>query len=129
VIVLDTHAWVWWLTKTEKLGRKAKRAIDRAERIGLPAICAWEVAAKAQACKLRFDRPYPLWIDEALVEDSRLEVIPLLPAIAVASVQLSWDHRDPADRFIVASARVLEAPLITSDDAIRTSQLVPCIWD
>jgi PIN domain nuclease of toxin-antitoxin system len=58
VIVLDTHAWVWWLTKPERLGRRAARAIEKADRVGVPAICVWEVAMKAEARKLRFDRPY-----------------------------------------------------------------------
>ena len=48
MIVLDTHAWVWWLTQPEKLGKKAARAIDKADRVGVPAICAWEVAMKAE---------------------------------------------------------------------------------
>ena len=129
MIVLDTHAWVWWMTRPTRLGKRAARAIDKAERIGLPSICTWEVAVKADAGKLRFDRPYPLWIDEALAEDPRLELLPLLPSITVASVQLSWGHADPADRFIVATARVHEATLITADERIQGSGLVRCAWD
>lgn len=61
LIVLDTHAWVWWLTKPERLARGAARAIERAPRLGVPAICAWEVAMKGEAGTLRFDRPYDVW--------------------------------------------------------------------
>jgi PIN domain nuclease of toxin-antitoxin system len=129
VIVLDTHAWFWWLSKPQRLGKRAARAIDIADRIGVPAICAWEVAMKAEARKLRFDRPYETWIDEALSADARVEQVPLLPRISVEAVRLSWDHRDPADRMIVASARVLDAPLVTGDETIRESRLVRCIWD
>jgi hypothetical protein len=49
------EALVWWLTKPEKLGRKAARAFDKADRIGVPAICIWEVATKAHLSKLKFD--------------------------------------------------------------------------
>lgn len=84
---------------------------------------------KAEAQKLRFDRPYDVWIEEALAEDPRVEVVPLLPSIAIVAVKLSWSHGDPADRFIVASARVLAAPLVTADDAIHDSELVRCVWD
>jgi len=129
VIVLDTHAWVWWLSKPEKLGVKAERAISRADKIGIPAICAWEVAMKAEAKKLRFDRAYDTWIDEALAADPRIELVSLLTRVAVEAVRLSWDHGDPADRMIVASARVLGAQLVTSDEAIRESRLVRCVWD
>jgi PIN domain nuclease of toxin-antitoxin system len=129
VIVLDTHVWVWWLSKPEKITRKAERAITKADRIGVPAICAWEVAMKAEAKKLRFDRPYEVWIEEALTADARIELVPLLPRMSVEAVRLSWDHPEPADRMIVASARVLEAPLITSDQTIHEARLVRCIWD
>ena len=83
MIVLDTHAWVWWQTKPEKLGRAAARTITKAARIGVPAICAWEVAMKAEAGKLRFDRPYDVWIDEALADDPRVELLHLSPRISV----------------------------------------------
>jgi PIN domain nuclease of toxin-antitoxin system len=129
VIVLDTHAWVWWLTARRKVGRRASRAIERAARLGVPAICVWEIAAKAEAGKLRFDRPHDVWIDEALADDPRLELLPLLPRISIDAASLSWDHRDPADRFIVASARVYDALLVTADDRIRESGLVRCVWD
>ena len=129
MIVLDTHAWVWWQTKPEKLGRAATRAITKAERIGVPAICAWEVAMKAELGKLRFDRPYDVWIDAALADDSRVELLHLSPRISVAATRLSWAHRDPADRFVVATARVHEASLITADETIHDARLVKCVWD
>lgn len=129
MIVLDTHTWVWWASKPEKLGKKARRAIDKAKRIGLPAICVWEVAAKAQAGHVKFDRPYEVWIDEALATDDRLELLALSPRIAVESARLSWPHRDPADRLIVATARVLQASLATADGAIHDSGLAKCVWD
>jgi PIN domain nuclease of toxin-antitoxin system len=129
VIVVDTHAWVWWLTKPDKVGRKAARAIEKADRIGVPAICVWEVATKAQMGRLKFDRPYDVWIDEALTEDSRIELLHLLPRISIDAVRLSWGHRDPADRMIVATARAHDAALVTADQQMRESGLVRCIWE
>jgi PIN domain nuclease of toxin-antitoxin system len=129
VIVLDTHAFVWWMSKPEKLGRKGARAIERAERIGVCAISVWEIAMKSQMGKLKFDRPYDLWIDEALADDSRVELLHLVPRIAIDAVRLSWKHADPADRFIVATARVHDAALVTADDRIRESGIVRCVWD
>jgi PIN domain nuclease of toxin-antitoxin system len=129
VIVLDSHAWVWWLTKPEKLGRKALRSLEKASHIGLPAICVWEIAMKAHLGRLKFDRPYDLWTDEALACDPRLEVLPLAPRISLASVKLSWAHSDPADRIIVATAQAYEAPLLTADQTIQESGLVRCVWD
>lgn len=129
VIVLDTHAWVWWLTKPERLGRKATRALGKATQIGVPAICPWEVAMKADTKKLRFDRAYDVWIDEALAEDPRVELLPLIPRVAVEAVRLAWAHSDPADRLIVATARIHGASLVTADQGMHDSRLVRCLWD
>lgn len=129
MIVLDTHAWVWWVTQPEKLGKRALRAVKKASRVGVPAICVWEVAMKAEAGKLKFDRSYDIWIDEALSEDPRTELLSLLPRVAVEAVKLPWKHGDFADRLIVATARVHGARLVTADEAIRASGLVPCVWD
>jgi len=91
-LLLDTHAWIWWLTSPGKLGRKAKRAIAKADRVGIPSICVWEIAMKAQAGNLRFDRPYETWIEEALTEDSRTELLHLLPRISVSGLaRCAWD--------------------------------------
>jgi PIN domain nuclease of toxin-antitoxin system len=129
MIVLDTHAWIWWLTTPAKLGRKAARSIKKASRIGVPAISVWEVAMKAKRGKIRFNRPYAVWLDEALVADQRILLLALAPRISVTAVELNWEHADPVDRLIVASARVHEAPLITADECITDAGLVQCVWD
>ena len=84
---------------------------------------------KARSGKLKFDRPYEAWVDQALVDDPRIELLHLLPRVAIGAVELPWDHSDPADRFIVATARVHEAPLVTADERIHESKLVRCIWE
>jgi PIN domain nuclease of toxin-antitoxin system len=129
MIVLDTHAWVWWLAKPERLGKKATRALKKAPRIGIPAICVWEVAMKARTGKLKFDRPASLWIDHALSTDNRVELLALGPRVAIGAAELEWEHGDPADRFIVATARLYDCQLATSDTAIADSGLVRCVWD
>jgi PIN domain nuclease of toxin-antitoxin system len=129
MIVLDTHAWIWWLTAPNRVGRKAMRAIKKAGRVGVSAISVWEIALKAKRGKLRFDRPYAVWLQEALVVDPRIDLLPLSPQISIASVELPWNHPDPADRIIVANAIALAAPLATADEQISDSGLVRCIWD
>ncbi len=129
MIVLDTHVWYWWLSDPDKLSKKAKRAVDRADRVGLPAICVWEVAMKAASGRLKFDVPYPIWIEAALSQDSRTELLELSPRIAILAAQLGSVHRDPADKLIAATAIAYESPLITGDAAIRGTKSVRCIWD
>ena len=129
VIVLDTHAWVWWLTKPEKIPAKAMRALRKTPRIGIAAISVWEIAAKAERGKLKFNRPYDLWLEEALTVDPRAELLHLSPRISIEAARLSWEHGDPADRFIVSTARAYDASLVTADEAIHDSGLIRCIWD
>jgi len=129
VIVLDTHAWFWLNHKPQRLSKPAARAIEKADRIGICAISIWEIAIKAEAGKLKFDRPYERWIDDALAADARVTLLHLVPVVSVGAVRLSWDHGDPTDRFIVATARAHDAPLVTSDERIHASKLVRCIWD
>jgi PIN domain nuclease of toxin-antitoxin system len=129
MIVLDTHAWVWWVAKPEKLGKKAARALKKAPRIGVPAICVWEVAMKARAGQLKFDRPSSLWIEHALATDNRIVLLALSPRISIGAAELEWEHRDPADRFIVATAQLYESSLATCDTTIADSGLARCVWD
>jgi len=44
VIILDTHAWIWWISGSKKLADKAEDSIGKANKIGIPAICCWELA-------------------------------------------------------------------------------------
>ncbi len=84
---------------------------------------------KAGAGKLKFDRPSSLWIDQALGADSRIELLALSPRVAIGAAELEWEHGDPADRFIVATAQLYECQLATCDTAITDSGLVRCVWD
>jgi PIN domain nuclease of toxin-antitoxin system len=120
---------VWWHAKPDKIGKKAARAIARAPRVGVAAISIWEIAMKARAGNLRFDRPCGAWIDESLASDARIEVLHLLPRISVMAAEIGWNHADPADRMIVATALAHDAPLVTADERILESGLVRCVWD
>jgi PIN domain nuclease of toxin-antitoxin system len=129
VIVLDTHALIWLVNAPTKIGKKASRKLATQTRLGIAAVSLWEVAMLVVASRLRLDRPTAAWIEAVLTDDARLEVVPISPAIATDAAELSWKHRDPADRLIVATARVLNAPLVTADEEIRDCGLVRCVWD
>ncbi len=130
MIVVDTQSWVWWVADPDRLTRVATRALEREEADGLivSAISVWEVALKVGLGKLSLDRDvrswlvlatsYPGIIVEALSRDDAMESA-LLP---------EWNHRDPADRFIVALARRLGVGLVTSDRRIRAYRHVRTIW-
>jgi PIN domain nuclease of toxin-antitoxin system len=128
VIVVDTHAWIWWVSEPARLGLPARRALDKARRVGVPAICCLEVAVLAARGRITLDRPALDWLHEALDLPS-VDLLPLSAAVAVTAAALPATFPgDPADRLIVATAQIESAALVTKDDRIRGAQLVPTIW-
>lgn len=122
MIVLDTHVLVWALDGNRRLGADACAAIAAAERsdggIGVSAITPWEIALLADRGSLRLARETGAWIEAALALPG-IRLISIDPAIAIDSVRLPGAFSgDPADRFIVATARHCAAPLLTADFAI-----------
>jgi len=129
-LVLDTHAWVWWASKPEKLSRRQRTAIDRARRRGgesllLSVISAWEVALLVQGARLRLPVPLEAWLEQAM-SIAGLDVVPLSVPIIASAARLAA-LRDPADMLIVATALHHGAPLVTSDRRIADSGSVQVI--
>jgi len=130
MIVLDTHAWLWWIAAPERLSAAAGDAIDRADEVGVSAISAWEVAMLVERGRVRLDRSPSRWVRAALTSDPRTVELPLTGAIAVRAAQLGADgmHGDPADRFIYATARAHDALLVTRDGALRSHDPERTVW-
>jgi PIN domain nuclease of toxin-antitoxin system len=128
VTVLDTHAWIWWVSDPDRLSRPARREIARASRIGVPGICCLEVAVGVRRGRISLDRPTLDWLEDAVAQP-RVELLPLTPSIAVKAADLPTTFPgDPADRVITATAVLLSAPLVTRDEGIRAFSGVRCIW-
>jgi len=130
MLVLDTHAWVWWVSKPEKLSRKQRSAIERAGKregdiVVLSAISGWEVALLVQGGRLRLPVQLETWLDQAMSIPG-LEIAPLTVPIIAGAARLVG-LRDPADMLIVATALHYGAPLLTSDARIGDSGLVRVI--
>lgn len=129
MIVLDTHVWVWWVHGDEQLTPSQASIIRGAEAdlIGVSAISCWEVAKLVERERLKLPRPVKDWLTLALNYPG-VQLIELSPEIAVASTQLPGEfHKDPADQIIVATARVRDCPLVTSDEKISTYKHVETI--
>jgi PIN domain nuclease of toxin-antitoxin system len=131
VIVLDTATWIWWVTEPARLSARARGLIDVEElRQGLvvSAISVWEVAVKVALGKLTIDRDVRSWVALASAYPG-VVVQPLEPRDALESALLPGRfHRDPADRILIALARRLDVPLVTSDRAIRRYRHVRTVW-
>lgn len=131
MIVLDTHALVWWTTGDSTLSKKAKAAIER-EFVGgdilISSISAWEIAMLVEREKLVLSMDVASWL-AAVAEIEAVRFVPVDAEIAVKSVELPGEfHKDPADRMIVATARKFSVSLVTKDEKIRDYPHVRTIW-
>ena len=129
-LVLDTHVFFWWLSDSKRLSRGQLRALGKVSA-DHPAyvsdISLWEIATLVQLGRIRLKMPLREWLDSAL-EPPLVELHAISPGVAaeVAALPASF-HRDPGDRIIVATARVLGACLLTLDESIIGSGVVPVV--
>jgi PIN domain nuclease of toxin-antitoxin system len=127
VPLLDTHAWLWWVEGDRRLQRRVRDTLDRLPQEGRPylsAISLWEVAMLVERGRVVFSVSLSEWL-AAAAHPRSVRIIPISSKIAAQTADLPVTfHRDPADRLIVASCRVLGLPLLTRDVRILRSRLV-----
>ena len=132
MIVLDTHAWIWYVDSPENLSAAAREAIDSARVAGgqanLSCISSWEVHMLVMKRWLDLSVPSDIWVSRC----ERLSFLRFHPVdndiARLATLECGRMHGDPADRIITATALYLGAKLVTRDRKIHDSGLVDCIW-
>jgi PIN domain nuclease of toxin-antitoxin system len=120
-VVLDTCALIWWSLDPDLLSLPAKTLCDQMEfqKNGLVAsISLWEIALKVKKGKLDLGVDMNTYV-ETLQRSEVIQIVPIDTSLWVDSVNLDWEHRDPADRVVVALAQKYQAKLITKDNVIR----------
>ena len=120
-LLLDTHIWLWALLEPGRLSTKVAaelRGYDT-ER-WLSPLSVWEALLLNERKRLHVDRSAEAWVLEALERAPVLEA-PVNHEVALASRRLKTKHRDPVDRFLIATAQVFELTLVTQD-AVLMSQ-------
>ncbi|TFW23417.1 type II toxin-antitoxin system VapC family toxin [Duganella callida] len=131
MILLDTHALVWWVEFSPRLSNTARQAIAterQSGRIGISAFSCWQIALLVSRGKLSISNEINTWL-AAIEALNRICFIPVDHAIAVRSVYLPAGlHDDPADRIIVATAMMKNIPIVTVDTRIRAYPHVQTIW-
>jgi PIN domain nuclease of toxin-antitoxin system len=131
VIVLDTHAWVWWVASPDQMSPAARERIALEAEAGVihvSAMSCWEVSLLVRKGRLALTLDVGDWI-------AATEALPFIRFVAVdnrialRSNALPGDfHDDPADRLIVATALTLGATLITKDARLLAYPHVEALW-
>ncbi len=119
MLVLDTHALLWAHLGVRIPKRVEKRIVAAGadHALYISAITPWEIALGVRRGRIRIAGDVLAWLHDAC-DALSVAISPLEPSIAVDAVNLTWDHADPSDRIIVATARRLGATLVTADSEI-----------
>lgn len=119
-IVLDTCALIWWSLDPNKLSQTATEACQEMEKNknGLvPSIAIWEIAIKIKNQKLDLGVNLNEYVS-SLKKSDVITIVPVDVDVWLESVNLAWEHRDRADRVVVALASINQASIITADTQI-----------
>ena len=119
MVVLDTSALLFWTLAPDKLSPSAASAVEAAQRVVISSISIWEIGLQVKRAKLALPLSIEAYVTH-LKEVDRMHIKPVSERSWLKNLALDWEHKDPADRTIVATARLLGCPLITSDLEIRS---------
>ena len=112
--LLDTCTLIRIAGYPETLSEAARETIENAWYLFVSPISLWEIVFKHKIGKLELNLPPREWF-ELLKSEYCLQMIPLSEEIVSRASELPLHHRDPADRFIIASALINDLPVITTD--------------
>src|SRR5207244_1068951 len=113
----DTHAFLWFIAGDASLSSKGRALIENEANDKLVSIVSlWEIAIKNSLGKLPLAKPFEQLMPEQLQRNG-FEVLGLTVAHTARLAQLSFHHRDPFDRMLVAQCQVENLPLVSGDDA------------
>jgi PIN domain nuclease of toxin-antitoxin system len=116
-MLLDTHAFLWFITDDPRLSVTGKATIaNPAHDILISPASYWELAIKIRLGKYPLSVPFETFITRGII-DNRFHILPIEPRHAAAVATLPFHHRDPFDRLIIAQAIVEQVSLVSADTA------------
>jgi len=111
-LLLDTHIWIWSQLEPGRIGKRVATELSAlGNEMWLSPVSVWEALTLMRKGRVRVDDPLS-WVEQAA---EQLREAPLTQEIVRTSFALNLTHGDPADRFLVATAKVLKLTLITAD--------------
>ncbi|MGH2595093.1 MAG: type II toxin-antitoxin system VapC family toxin [Actinomycetota bacterium] len=126
-VLLDTHAFLWWISDDEQLTAGARETIGAADnQVFVSVASVWEIVTKSRLGRLPLPEPVGRFVATHL-EQNAFQPLPIAMRHAFELETLPDLHRDPFDRMLVAQALAEEMPLVSGDDAVRAYPLTT-IW-
>lgn len=112
-LLLDTHIWLWSLQDPVRLGKRVLHELrNPANELWLSPISTWEALTLNAKGRIHLPADLVQWVARATAP---LKEAPLTHEIALAARLMPLSHKDPADRFLAATAQVLHLTLVTAD--------------
>jgi PIN domain nuclease of toxin-antitoxin system len=113
---LDTHIWYWSLVEPARLGRRVRSELTKAQNeLWLSPVSTWEILLLNSKGRIRLHEDASKWLAQAT---ANFREAPLTHEIVLAAYQLPFSRSDPADRFLAATAEVLDLTLVTADERL-----------
>jgi len=114
-ILLDTHAFLWFVNDDPLLSESAKRLIeDESSQPFLSAASLWEIAIKISLGKLNLKQPYAAFIPQQLAING-IGILNITMEHTAAIANLPFHHRDPFDRLLAVQSKIENMPLVSAD--------------
>lgn len=117
-LLLDTHIFLWGLLDPTHLSKRVARELqDPANDLWISPITTWEVMVLAEKGRIVLDPDPTTWIRK-VYRTIPFKEAPLNHEVAIQSRSVNLPHQDPADRFLIATARVHDLTLVTADERL-----------
>lgn len=123
-LLLDTHAWAWSMTADARLSATAITAIEQAETVSISVISLFEIGQKVRLGKWPEMAPF-LGRLISLADEQGGRLIEVSPEANLLAAMMEWEHRDPFDRIIAATAITRGLQLVSMDAAFKSLADMP----
>ena len=115
-LLLDTHVFIWSIANPSRLSRRAAKVLaDPRNELWISPVTTWEILFLQRKGRLNLKEAPASWIPAVLSRGPFREAV-FTHEVALASDAITLPHRDPADAFLAATARVYDLTLVTADD-------------